>query len=253
MDAGQRRPANAGSAEAQTPRCLIVVAEPLLAQFVHLSLDHGQYDRRLATTVTAAKSAVRQWQPHLAIVDLGLEEGADPVELIGLHEPARIPVIALSHSANMRAKLAAFERGVDDLLTVPFRPEELIARSIALMLRVHRIRVPFRPTMAIGKLQIDLMEERVSVEGQVIKLTATQRALLYVLAAGGDGVLSRDQLLEYIYGDDALLIESNVIDRHIRDLRSKLGDNTGHPRYIETVAGEGYRFVGAPNFLQATS
>ncbi|MDP9266099.1 MAG: response regulator transcription factor [Chloroflexota bacterium] len=231
------------------------MSERLLARLVHLTLDHGEYDRRIVTSVAGAKATLESWQPHLVIIDLDLDDGGEPVDLIGLrrHVGAPFPIIALTRSSDMRANLTAFERGVDDLLTVPFAPEELIARALAVMRRVHGMRVAFLPTVRIGELEIDLLDQRVIANGQEIPLTRTQRSLLYVLAAGSGMVMSRDQLLEYIFGRDAVLIESNVIDRHVRDLRLKLGDDPYHPRYIETVAGTGYRFLGARSFPEHTS
>ncbi len=229
------------------PRCLIVVSEPLLARLVHLTLDHGHYERRIVTTVAQARTTLETWQPHLVLVDLNLDDSGDPIELIGIRRRvgALFPIIALTRNADMRIKLAAFERGVDDLLTVPFAPEELVARALAAIQRTQGVTVPFISTLKIGELEIDLLDQNVTANGKQIPLTRTQRALLYVLAAGSGMVMSRDQLLEYIFGNDAVLIESNVIDRHVRDLRSKLGDDPYHPRYIETVAGAGYRFLGA--------
>ncbi|MFN2520577.1 MAG: response regulator transcription factor [Candidatus Limnocylindria bacterium] len=230
------------------PRCLIVASEPLLARLVHLVLDHGLYERRIVTTVAQARSTLETWQPHLVFVDLDLEDVGDSIDLIGLRRRlgARFPIIALTRHDDMRTKLTAFERGVDDLLTVPFAPEELVARALAAIRRTQGVTVPFISALHVGELEIDLLDQKVIANGQQIPLTRTQRSLLYVLAAGSGMVMSRDQLLEYIFGQDAVLIESNVIDRHVRDLRSKLGDDPYHPRYIETVAGAGYRFIGAP-------
>ncbi len=212
-----------------------------------MTMNHGLYERRIVTVIAQAKAAIEAWQPHLILVDLELHDGEDPTDLIGLRRRlgARFPIIALSRRADMRTKLAAFELGVDDLLTVPFAPEELVARALAAIRRTQGVTVPFISSLKIGEIEIDLLDQQVIADGHQIPLTRTQRSLLYVLAAGSGMVMSRDQLLEYIFGDDAVLIESNVIDRHVRDLRSKLGDDPYHPRYIETVAGAGYRFLGA--------
>ena len=228
------------------PRCLIVVSEPLLARLVHLTLNHGLYERRIVTTIAQAKGTLETWQPHLVLIDLDLDDPGEPIDLIGLRRRigGRFPIIALTRHDDMRTKLAAFERGVDDLLTVPFAPEELVARALSAVRRTQGMTVPFISTLTIGELQIDLLDQKVIANGRQIALTRTQRALLYVLAAGSGMVMSRDQLLEYIFGQDAVLIESNVIDRHVRDLRAKLDDDPYHPRYIETVAGAGYRFIG---------
>jgi DNA-binding response OmpR family regulator len=96
------------------------------------------------------------------------------------------------------------------------------------------------PKIALDGLEVDLIEQRVSVGGRNLQLTPIQQTLLYLLAANAGRALSREDLLSTIWGE--FEIESNVVDRHIRELRVKLNDEWRTPRYIETVPGEGYRF-----------
>jgi DNA-binding response OmpR family regulator len=137
--------------------------------------------------------------------------------------------------------LSAFERGVDDIIEVPFTLDEIVARPYALMRRVHHIDVPLVPTIRLDGLEVDLIKQVVRVGGRDLELTPIQQTLLYLLAANAGKVLSREELLTCIWGGE-FEIESNVVDRHIRELRVKLGDDWRTPQFIETMAGKGYRF-----------
>ena len=235
---------NVGSVERPEPPRLLVVVEPgALRRLVLLVLNHGEYDKRSVATTAEARQAIAEWRPHLVVLDLDLV--GEPALLIGsLHEGSvEVPVIGLTRRHDLVTKLAAFERGVDDLLTIPFPPGELVARALALVRRRHGMTVQFRPRMKIGELEIDLLAGRLVAEGTEIELTPRESALLYVLAANAGTVMSRDQLLEYVLGPAAEAIGSNLIDRHVRELRLKLRDTVDAPRFIESVRGQGYRFL----------
>ena len=124
---------------------------------------------------------------------------------------------------------------------VPFTLDEIVARPFALMRRAHGIAVTIVPKIHLDGLEVDLIEQRVSVGGRVLNLTPIQQTLLYLLAANAGKALTREDLLATIWGGE-FEIESNVVDRHIRELRVKLGDEWRAPRFIETVPGAGYRF-----------
>ncbi len=100
----------------------------------------------------------------------------------------------------------------------------------------------FSPVMRIGELEIDILHRRVRVEGHDLHLTPLELSLLYLLAANAGRVLTRDEILDDLWGSD-YSAESNVVDRQVRKLRAKLQDDWRRPRYIATVPGKGYRFV----------
>jgi DNA-binding response OmpR family regulator len=138
-------------------------------------------------------------------------------------------------------KLSAFERGADDIVEVPFTLDEIVARPFALIRRSFGITVPLVPKIKLDSLEVDLIEQAVRVQGRDLELTPIQQTLLYLLAANAGKILSREELLASIWGSE-FEIESNVVDRHIRELRVKLGDDWRTPKYIETVPGKGYRY-----------
>jgi len=224
-------------------RALLVIDRPVLAEVVKLALGHGAYLTQVAPTLTAAAAALRDWRPHLAIVDMDLAGGAI-LDHLGPAAPGvgRLPVIALTRRGDLRTKLTAFERGVDDILAVPFSPEELVARTLAVMRRSYHAAVAFAPVLRLGELEIDILNRVVRAGGHELHLTTLEQSLLYLLAANAGRLLSRDEILDHLWGSD-YAAESNVVDRHVRNLRAKLQDDWHQPRYIATVPGKGYRFV----------
>jgi DNA-binding response OmpR family regulator len=227
----------------KTARVLLVVDQPVLVRVIQLALAHGPYTTQVATTIVAADAALGTWRPHLAIIDMDLVDGAF-LEQMGTGEATseRLPVLALTRRGDLATKLHAFEQGVDDILTVPFSPEEFVARTLALMRRSYRTDFPFKPVLRLGELEIDILNRTVRVGGHELYLTALDQSLLYLLAANAGRVMSRDEILDHLWGVD-FVAESNVVDRHVRTLRAKLQNNWRQPRYIATVPGQGYRFV----------
>jgi two-component system, OmpR family, KDP operon response regulator KdpE len=103
--------------------------------------------------------------------------------------------------------------------------------------------VSFRPVLRLGDLEIDILNRRVRAGDTELHLTSLEQSLLYLLAANAGRLLTRDEILNHLWGADSVA-ESNIVDRHIRNLRVKLQNHPQRrPRYIATVPGRGYRFV----------
>ena len=100
----------------------------------------------------------------------------------------------------------------------------------------------FRPVISFGELEVDILHRRVRIDGQDVHLTPLELSLLYLLTANAGRILTRDEILDHLWGHD-YAADSNVVDRHVRKLRVKLHDDWRRPRYIATVPGKGYRFV----------
>ena len=234
-------------------RALVVMDQLVLAETVKLALSHGYYDTRVARSGDEARALLADWRPHLLILDMDiagngmLEHTTDTTR-----EGGRVPVIALTRRGDLKAKLEAFDRGVDDILTVPFSPEEFVARVLALMRRSYREVTVFAPVLRIGDLQIDILNRHVRAGDRELHLTSLEQSLLYLLAANAGRLLTRDEILNYLWGND-YVAESNVVDRHIRNLRVKLQNHSRRPRYIATVPGHGYRFLPGTTDASASS
>jgi DNA-binding response OmpR family regulator len=225
-------------------RILVVEDQRLVTELVKLTLNHGTYVTREARDAVEAATVLAEWQPHLAVVDmdLGGDQLLQQIGNVGWHSRGRVPTIALTRRGDLKNKLAAFEQGVDDILTIPFPPEELLARTLAVTRRAYGGTVPFQPVLRLGDLEIDILNRRVRAGASDLHLTGLEQALLYLLAANAGQVVSRDEILDTLWGVD-YVSESNVVDRHIRSLRVKLQNDWRRPRFIATVPGKGYRFL----------
>jgi two-component system KDP operon response regulator KdpE len=224
-------------------RVLLVLERPLLVELIKLTLNHAVYSTHAVPTAAEVETIVNGWQPHLVILDLDL----DGVRIIPLFSAKTagsrlLPVIGLTRRGDLKTKLAAFEAGVDDILTVPFAPEELLARVMAQLRRFYSDAVTFTPVLKIGELQIDILKRTARVGTLELHLTSLEQSLLYLLAANAGRVVTREEILDALWGVD-YVAESNVVDRQIRNLRARLQDNWREPRFIATVPGRGYRFL----------
>jgi len=225
-------------------RALIVIDQPL-ANLVALALNHGKYVTRLAPDVSSARAELESWRPHLLLVDLDTDD-KDGLDLVGQRVAnRRVPTIVFTVRGDLKTKLAAFDRGADDIMTVPFVPEELVARTLALMRRSYGDGVPFIPVINVAGLEVDLLNQHVKIGNLRPQLTAIEQALLYLLASNPGQTLGREEILDALWGSD-YVAGSNVVDRHVRNLRLKLKDSWRKPRFIGTVPGKGYRFLATP-------
>jgi len=222
---------------------LLVLDRVALTELVKLTLNHGVYATRTVGTPTAVQTTLAEWQPHLLILDMDLD-GRAVLEQMGANTVirSRLPVIGLTRRGDLKTKLAAFEAGVDDILTIPFAPEELLARLIAVLRRSYSDAVTFTPVIKLGDLEIDILNRTVRAGTSELHLTSLEQSLLYLLAANAGRVVTREEILDTLWGVD-YVAESNVVDRQIRNLRARLQNDWRQPRFIATVPGRGYRFM----------
>jgi two-component system alkaline phosphatase synthesis response regulator PhoP len=222
---------------------LLLLDRIALTELVRLTLNHGVYAMRTVGNATAVQTALAEWQPHLLILDMDLD-GRAVLEHIGAKtaRQPRLPVIGLTRRGDLKSKLAAFDAGVDDILTIPFAPEELLARVIAVLRRSYSDAVTFTPVIKLGDLEIDILNRTVRAGTSELHLTSLEQSLLYLLAANAGRVVTREEILDTLWGVD-YVAESNVVDRQIRNLRARLQNDWRQPRFIATVPGRGYRFL----------
>jgi DNA-binding response OmpR family regulator len=157
-------------------------------------------------------------------------------------QPPVAPILGLTRRGDLRTKLEAFDLGVDDILTVPFAPEELLARALAVTRRGGGVARPLVPTIKVGPIEIDILHRHVLIGDAIVPLSGIEQSLLYLLASRAGEVVSRETILDTVWGLD-YVAESNVVDRHIQALRVKLRESPNHPSFIATVPGQGYRFI----------
>lgn len=217
----------------------------MVVDLIELTLNHGLFVVRAARSLADAEQIMTTWHPHMIVVDMDHDDGAELVQRLGVSDNTRrsvTPILGLTRRGDLQTKLRAFDLGVDDIITVPFAPEELLARTLAMTRRATGVDHPIIPTIQIGDVHIDILKREVRFGQSAISLSGLEQSLLYLLASRAGQVVSREEILDIIWGAD-YVAESNIVDRHIRNLRMKLHDMYRHPRFIATVPGQGYQFV----------
>ncbi len=225
------------------PRTILVVEdEPAIAEAVRARLVSEGYTVQVVHDGPQAITATRTQRPDLVVLDLMLP-GMDGLEVCReIQKDEWIPVLMLTARTDEADKVAGFAVGADDYLTKPFSLRELAARVRAIIRRMDRIQrsTPQEPEMRFD-LSIDPARRRVLKEGQEVTLTPLEFEILLTLARTPGVVLSRDALMDRVWGyrDYA---GGRVVDSHVARIRRKLGDEAAEPRYIRTVHGVGYAF-----------
>ena len=225
-------------------RVLVLVDKKPIAELIKLTLNHGVFVARDVSDGPEAMALLQDWDPHLAVIEVELVDRGffEQIGTARASDGIRIPVLGLTQRADLKTKLLAFDLGADDIMTIPFAPEEILARVLAITRRTYRQSLTLKPVLKLGNLEMDILNRRVVVDEEVIHLTGLEWALLYFLAANAGKVLTRDQIMDAMWGTD-FLADSNVVDRHIHNLRIKLQNGWQRPRFIATVPGKGYRFM----------
>jgi two-component system, OmpR family, alkaline phosphatase synthesis response regulator PhoP len=226
-------------------RALVLHDHQLVVDLIELTLNHGLFTVRAAGSLAEAEAILAEWHPHMTVIDMDHDDSTALLQRVGASNTLRrsvTPVLGLTRRGDLKTKLKAFDLGVDDILAMPFSPEELLARSIVITRRASGIDHPIIPTIKLGEMEIDIVKREVRAGTSVVHLSGIEQSILYLLASRGGRVISRDQILDAVWGTD-FVAESNIVDRHIRTLRIKLQNDYRHPRFIATVPGKGYRFI----------
>lgn len=223
-------------------KILVVEDDHDIAQLLALSIRKAGFEVLTSENGYEALSLVRQHQPDLLVLDLmipGIDGFEVCKELKRDPKTAELPIIILTARGEEIDRIIGLELGADDYVVKPFSPRELLLRIRAILRRSGQ---EPRPASVFKKsdLEIDFDAHRVSLEKQEIALTATEFKLLAELVHNQGKVLTREQLLDKVWGYH-FEGYARTVDTHIRRLRQKLLDSAD---WIETVRGIGYRFKG---------
>jgi DNA-binding response OmpR family regulator len=221
-------------------RVLVVEDEPNIASFARMYLEAAGFDVSLAARGDDGLRMAEEELPHLIILDLMLP-GLDGYEVTKrLRQKGQTPIIMLTARDDAVDKVVGLELGADDYITKPFNPRELVARVRAVLRRSESrpqaAGQPQQATIELDELRIEVGGREVFVNGDVVALTPKEFDLLVTLIESRGLVLTREQLLERVWGF-TFLGDSRTIDVHVRQLRRKLGDACP----IQTVWGTGYK------------
>ena len=242
-----------------TAPILVVDDDAKIVRLVRTYLERDGFTVVTAADGPAALDAIETHQPALVVLDLMLPEldGRAVIRAVRRDEEAgRTPILVLSARSSTIDRIAGLEDGADDYLPKPFSPAELVLRVKSILRRSApsmsapevaadadpAANAPGQPTIRHGDLTVDPSRHEIRRDdGSVIDLTRVEFRLLTAILGADGRVLSRDQLLDAVYGHEAAEVLDRTIDVHIRRLRDKLDDDPDAPRYVQTVRGVGYR------------
>lgn len=227
--------------EHMEPKILIIEDDAAIAEMIGFALQKEHFQFEIAPTTHQARGLLTRWQPDLILLDRMLpgQSGDDFARLLKRHKEGRdCPIIMLTALAEERDVLSGFETGVDDYVTKPFSPKELIARIRAVLRRSQQ---DFEEeVLRAGGLTLDPTSHRVSAQNQEVQLGPTEYKLLHFFMSHPERVYSRTSLIDQVWGQN-IYIEERTVDVHIRRLREALTE-TGCNDLVQTVRGAGYRF-----------
>lgn len=231
-------------------RVLVVEDDVAIREALEFNLVREGYQVETVGDGVAALAAIRKNMPDLLVLDLMLPEmdGFDVTRT--LRQESNIPILMLTARDDEIDRVLGLELGADDYLTKPFSMRELLARVKAMLRRV-RMGVEDSQSknqtgsqiVTTGNIEIDAIRHEVRMDGEVLELKPKEYDLLAFLVQHTGQVLSRDQLLEDVWGWE-FTGGSRTVDVHVRWLRSKIEPNPDEPTRIVTVRGVGYRFEG---------
>jgi DNA-binding response OmpR family regulator len=235
-------------------KILVVDDEISLQETVAYNLKKQGYDVQTTGDGAEALDLAREMQPDLIILDVMLP-GLDGFEICRiLRKEMTTPVLMLTARDDEIDRVVGLEVGADDYMAKPFSMRELIARVKAMLRRVRLIREevntgegpdgkPKQEVMEFDNLRIDMTRREIKVNDEVVAFKPKEYELLTFLAQHQGQVLSREFILERVWGWD-FIGDSRTVDVHVRWLREKIENDPANPRRIITVRGAGYRFEG---------
>ena len=220
------------------PTVLIVDDEPNIIELARLYLERDGYDVEGVTSGQDALSKYKTLNPDIIILDLMLPD-IDGFEVCRqIRAQSGVPILMLTARKEDVDKIVGLELGADDYLTKPFSPRELVARVRAI-LRRYQVGVKPDEIMEMGNLRIDILRHEVTIAQKPVELRAKEFDLLATFVRNPGIVLSRERLLELVWGYD-YYGETRTVDVHVNHLRNKIA---GSGVDIETLRGTGYKMI----------
>ena len=220
---------------------LIIDDEAPIRKLLEITLHSNDYTVTAAATAREGLIMAANHPPNLIVLDLGLPDDSGQNVLKQLREWYTNPIIILSVQRDEEDIITALDNGANDYLTKPFRTGELLARIRSAMR--HTLPEESSPIVTIGDIQTDLTQRTVRKNGELVKLTATEYALLSLFVRNEGRVLTHQYLLREVWGP-GFVSQSQYLRVFIAQLRKKIEHDPNHPEYLKTESGVGYRLTG---------
>ncbi len=225
-----------------TYKILIVDDERLIVDSIRYGLEKEGYAIVAAYDGEQAVALARSEQPDLVLLDIQLPKRDGWSVCRAIRESSRVPIIMLTARGEEADKVLGLELGADDYLVKPFSLREVLARVRAALRRVTEYAEPADRKITIGQVSLDPAARRVVCREQPLELTRKEYDLLQALMSRAGQVLTRNNLIDQVWDTD-WMGDTRTLDVHIRWLRQKIEADPGHPLYIQTVRGVGFRFA----------
>jgi len=226
-------------------RILAVDDEPQILEVIKAYLEKEGFRVMTAADGKDALLAFDFFSPDVVLLDLMLPGVSGEAVCRQIRAKSKAPIIMLSAKVDEESIVAGLALGADDYITKPFSPRQMTARVKA-ALRRSGFSGNLNTRVSCGNLTLDTGNKTVEIAGKIIPLTSSEYRILELFMKNPSRVFSRDTIIDHVKDADFDGFD-RAIDTHIKNLRSKIGDNPKEPRFIETVYGMGYRFIGAIN------
>ncbi len=221
---------------------LVCDDDKAIVDALEIYLKQEGYGVIKAYTGKQALEALQKQEIHLIILDVMMPELDGISTAIKIREDKNIPIIMLSAKSEDTDKILGLNYGADDYVTKPYNPLELIARVKSQMRRYTKLGsiTPKQNVLQTGELELDLESKEVNVNGEKIKLTATEYKIMLLLMKNIGQVFSIDEIYEHVW-DEPSFSPENTVSVHIRRIREKVEINPKKPEYLKVVWGIGYK------------
>ena len=225
-------------------KVVVIDDEPSVQEVVRGYLERDGYLVFVAGNGAEGLALAERLKPGLIVLDLMLPDISGEEICREIRSRSDVPILMLTAKSAEEERVGGLTLGADDYLTKPFSPRELVARVRAILRRSSGAETPLVERLSFddGRLVVNTVEHEVLVNGEPVDLTPNEYKLLVTLARYPGRVYSRFELINHVQGYDFEGYE-RTIDVHVKNLRRKIEPDPGHPRYVETVFGAGYRLA----------
>jgi len=223
-------------------RILVVEDEPAISEPLADHLARDGFEPVVASTMSDAREAYRQRSPDLILLDVMLPDGDGRDLARDIRKESDVPIVMLTARGEEVDRVVGLELGADDYVVKPFSARELSARIRAILRRGRSAQR--RAPIEIGAISLDPAARTVTKDGEPVELAAREFDLLHILMANAGEVVRRERIMDEVW-DPHWFGPTKTLDVHISWLRKKVEDTPSRPRYITTIRGVGFRFLGA--------
>lgn len=226
------------------PRILFADDDPEIHKLIALVLQDEPYEIITANNGMQATEIWRSYPIHLVILDINMPvmDGLEACRWI--RKRSDVPIMMLTALDNEQDIVRGLDAGADDYIVKPFRNNEFIARIEAILRRSYRQEKSDEGRLFYDKLLLDMDARRLQLKGKTIQISPLEFRLLRYLMGNIGMVISKEELLQNVWGYEVIANDLNLVEATIRRLRKKLEMDPSRPHYIKTVWGAGYRFGG---------